>query len=60
MPETCRVLLQNKFGLKKLDKREIGGNSGNYVESDLGRLDNEAGLYHMAPKTATGGTVDSS
>jgi hypothetical protein len=43
-----------------LDKRQTCGNTANYFESDSGRIGNEVGLYHMAPKKATGGTLDTS
>jgi hypothetical protein len=41
-----------------LDKRQTDENTGNYAESDPGRVGNEARLRHMASKTVRGGPVD--
>ena len=40
-----------------LDKGQTCENSTNYLETDTGRMVNEAGLYPMVPQTSTGGTV---
>jgi hypothetical protein len=41
-----------------LDERQTDENTGNYTESDPGRVGNDAILRHMASITATGGHVD--
>jgi len=40
-----------------MDKGQTCENLTKYLETDTGRMDNEAGLYLMAPQKTTGGTV---